>query len=447
MLNFGRRVFAMLALIGSAVAMTIIGTSLSNADEAKVPDLSELREAISTAAKRGDNVDEVRKAFETFEKSIGKGWTAPEPGKRVEPPAELAALHDVVESAAKKGENVEEIRKQLEIVERALLGKSLTKPKPVPRDPVPQPENPNPFQGPGRRPAFVQPILPGAAVDPAAVQKAQEMMRKAAETLQNNPNDPEARRLMQQAQEMLLKAMLAGGGGIPPLGGMDFGRGQDRVRLGVRLERVTELAADQLGLEVARGVGIAGVVEGSPAEKAGFKTHDIVLEFAGKPVSDIPEEFTRLVNQIKAGEKVDAVVMRKGKKVEIKGIELADLGRDGFRLDPVEGGLPQFQVLPIPAPPVLEGRKLQRQGGDADGQVQGRNSVSYSLVNGQLSIKAIQDNVTYVITGQRTGDTTEISKVTITDGKKKVEADSLEKVPDDYRPTVERLIKNGRVGR
>ena len=35
---------------------------------------------------------------------------------RVGPPPELAALREAVEDAAKKGENVEEIRKQLEVL-------------------------------------------------------------------------------------------------------------------------------------------------------------------------------------------------------------------------------------------------------------------------------------------------------------------------------------------
>jgi serine protease Do len=455
MLKLGDRLLAALVILGSAVLFAVVGISLSNADESKVPDLSDLRDAVATAGKRGENVGEIRKALDALEKSLAKGWTAPAPGKTIDPPAELVALRDAVEAAAKKGENVEEIRKQLDIVEKAITGKVQTKPKPIPPTVPLPPDVPYqlPFDGPQRpRRPLPQPVFPGAGVDREAIQNAQDQMKKAAEMLLKNPDDPEAMKLMHQAQEMLLKAMIGGRGGIDPgmigpgLGGRnpDFGgRIPERFRLGVRLERVSELAADQLGLDVARGVGIADVVAGSAAEKAGFKTHDIVLEFAGKPVSDNPEDFTRQVSEVKVGAKVDALVMRKGKKVEIKGIELPDAPRAINRPNQFEGlGLPLPDFRPVPDLAVPGGVNLEPR-------LQVGNSVSYSAINGQLIIKAVQDNVIYVIQGQRNGDETEVSRIVITDGTKMFDAEKLDKVPEKYRPVVERLLKGGqgRAGR
>lgn len=453
MLKLGNRLLAALVILGSAVLFTGVGIALSNAEESKVTDLSDLRDAITAAGKRGENVTEIRKALDTLEKSLAKGWTAPASGKTVDPPAELVALRDAVEAAAKKGENVEEIRKQLDIVEKALTGKVQSKPKPIPPIAPLPPNDPfqPPFEGRPRPPRpFPQPVFPGAGVDPEAIQKAQDQMKKAAEMLLRNPDDPEALKLMQQAQDMLLKAMIGGRGGIDPgmfgpgLGGRnpDFGgRIPERFRLGVRLERVSELAADQLGLDVARGVGIADVVAGSAAAKAGFKTHDIVLEFAGKPVTDNPEDFTRQVSEVKVGAKVDALVMRKGKKVEIKGIELPDAPRAIDRPIPF-GGLPVPDFRPVPD---LGGPGV----GNVEGRLRGANSVSYSVINGQLTINATQDNVIYVIQGQRNGDETEVTRIVVTDGDKMLEAEKLDKVPEKYRPIVERLLKGGqgRAGR
>jgi hypothetical protein len=297
------------------------------------------------------------------------------------------------------------------------------------------------------RPFNVRPVpgvvVPGMEVDPARVQRAQELMRQGAELLLKDPEDPKGLKLMQEGRDLLLKGMV-GNGRIAPFGGFpQVGRVPDRFRLGVRLERVSELAADQLGLEVGRGVGISGVMEGSPAEKAGFKTHDIVLEFAGKPVSDDPEEFTRLVNRVNPGQKVDAVVIRKGKKVELKGIELVNLPRDGedqerFGNDrqPVPERLnPKFRRVDEEVqPPAVKGRA----------QGQGGNSVSYSAVNGEITIKAVQDGVQYAISGKRNGEENELTKVIITDGDKKVEAESLDKVPEPYKAVVERLMKFGK---
>jgi len=133
--------------------------------------------------------------------------------------------------------------------------------------------------------------------------------------------------------------------------------------------------------------------------------------------------------------------MRKGKKVEIKGIELPDAPRAIERPIPFGGlPLPEFKLAPDLGGPGI---------GNFDGRLQGGNSVSYSVINGQLTIKAVQDNVTYVIQGQRNGGETEVRRIVITDGEKMFDAEKLDKVPEKYRPVVERLLKGGqgRAGR
>jgi hypothetical protein len=431
---------AAVALLGFATLFTGLGVALSNASDAKSPDLTELREAVAAAARRGDNVDEIGKAIDALEQSLAKGFTAPEAGKTAPPSAELVALHKAVESAARKGENVEEIRKLLEPVEKALTGKSLTTPKPQPREPQPDLLEVPPQQLPGRMPR-IQPanpfVMPGLGINNEDMQKAQELTRRATELLLKDPSDPNAVKLMEEAHELMLKGVMGGRANLVPpmnLNIPDFGRARDRFRLGVRLERISELAADQLGIEVARGVGIADVVEGSPAAKAGFKTHDIVLEFAGKPVTDNPEDFTHMVNSVKPGEKIDAVVMRKGKRVEIKGIDMPataqEFPRVGF------DGLPQLpearQQPRIPRPAVV---------GAEGGRGQGRTSMAVSDVNGQITLKAVSDGVQYVIHAERNADKVDFKSATITNGDKKTEADSLDKVPAEYRPAVDRFLK------
>jgi hypothetical protein len=380
MTRFGKQSLAAASLLCCAALLLGAGVRLASADEPKPVDLTELRDAIQLATKRGENVAEVRKAFDALDKLLSTGW-APKDG-RSDPPAELTALRTAVEEAARKGENVEDIRKQLEGVEKAMIGRTLTAPKPMPPT---EPAQPNPARP--RLPRPIQPLplpvppggdfplpdlLPGVGIDPAAIQKAQEQMVKAMEQLIQNPNDPDAKKLLEEARESLLKAMMGGRGGIAPglvlpdLGRVpDFGgiRGPQRFRLGVRMERVPELTAEQLGLEAGRGIAITDVIAGSAAEKAGFKIHDIVLEFAGKPVSENPEDFTRLVESVKAGEKVDAVVLRKGKKVELKGIELPEKAQVIGPADLPPG------VPPFPFPPQVPngGRPgLPPKGGDPD---------------------------------------------------------------------------------
>jgi C-terminal processing protease CtpA/Prc len=67
--------------------------------------------------------------------------------------------------------------------------------------------------------------------------------------------------------------------------------------------------------EVA-GVKLSGVRGGSPAEKAGLKGGDVIVEFAGQKVANI-YDYTYALDAVKIGVPVDVVVMREGKPVRI----------------------------------------------------------------------------------------------------------------------------------
>jgi hypothetical protein len=123
MLHAGKWLLAVVVGVGFA--------GIATADETKGPDLSDLRDAVKAASKRGDNVLEIRKALDTLEKFLAKGWTAPN-GGTVSPPPELSALRDAVEIALKKGENVDAIDKELEVVEKAMTGQAFVRPAPPP---------------------------------------------------------------------------------------------------------------------------------------------------------------------------------------------------------------------------------------------------------------------------------------------------------------------------
>ena len=70
------------------------------------------------------------------------------------------------------------------------------------------------------------------------------------------------------------------------------------------------------GPGAARGAIIAGVMRGGPADQAGVKPGDVLLEIGGKPVSDSPG-MLNLIAQLKPGEKVNVTLSRAGKNVEL----------------------------------------------------------------------------------------------------------------------------------
>lgn len=446
MFGIGKRLFAATAVLGFAALFVGVGIRYSLADEPKAVDLADLRDAVKAADKRGENVDEVVKALDALDKALAKGLK-PGGGKT---PAELTALRQAVEAAARKGENVEEITKHLEAVEKQLVGRVLSAPKPV-TPPLGDPKA-NPRPSPRPFPNDFQVIPPGnleiipnfdlGNVDPAAVQRAMDLRTKALEQLLANPHDRDALKKAIEANQEFLKALTAGRGGIAapdlmmPNLGADFGgalgRVPDRFRLGVRMEKLSPIVVEQLGIEPGRGITITEVIAGSAAEKAGFKANDIVLEFAGKPVSDLPEDFSRQVTAVKAGEKVDAVVMRKGKKVDLKGIALPDAPQPAIR-----------PALPDRIKPIGP-NTLPDIGPRPDRMVDG-NTMSFSVNNDEFTIKAIQDGVDYLITGKQDGAKRVVNKVTISDAGKKVDAESIDKVPDAYKATVEKLVNNNRI--
>jgi serine protease Do len=83
--------------------------------------------------------------------------------------------------------------------------------------------------------------------------------------------------------------------------------------LGVLPADVDHATARRLKLDEVRGALVDEVTADSAADKAGIKAYDVVTEFNGESVKDA-QDFRLKVAQVKPGEKVDLVVVRKGHK-------------------------------------------------------------------------------------------------------------------------------------
>jgi hypothetical protein len=79
-----------------------------------------------------------------------------------------------------------------------------------------------------------------------------------------------------------------------------------------------------MGATEVAGVRLSAVRADSPAERAGMKQGDIVVEFAGKPVKDLQTYSNALYAQ-KPGDVVDVVIVRAGERLTMK----VTLGRRG----------------------------------------------------------------------------------------------------------------------
>jgi serine protease Do len=88
-----------------------------------------------------------------------------------------------------------------------------------------------------------------------------------------------------------------------------------RGYLGVRFQPLTADLAKSFGLESEKGALIASVEKDTPAEKAGLKAGDVILEYDGKPVNE-GNELPRFVAATPIDKKVRVLVFRDGKKQE-----------------------------------------------------------------------------------------------------------------------------------
>ncbi len=104
----------------------------------------------------------------------------------------------------------------------------------------------------------------------------------------------------------------------------------DSGYLGVMLQDLSPAMAKALQLGDQSGVLVSDVVDDSPAAKAGLQDGDVIVAFAGKPLSDY-DSLTAAVRAAKPGEKVDVTVLRDGKKKTIK-VELGEREDDDVRL-------------------------------------------------------------------------------------------------------------------
>ena len=139
-------------------------------------------------------------------------------------------------------------------------------------------------------------------------------------------------------------AIIAGGQGIGFAIPVDLARGiieqlktkgeVTRGWLGVGIQNLTKELKEYYGIKDGEGVLVTQVFPGDPADKAGIKAKDIILEVNGHKVKD-SRELSQMIAEASVGQKVDILIFRKGskKKIEVelskrKDMELASAGND-----------------------------------------------------------------------------------------------------------------------
>lgn len=86
--------------------------------------------------------------------------------------------------------------------------------------------------------------------------------------------------------------------------------------LGVTIQSITPDLAKEFGLKNGKGAVVNDILKGSPAEKAGLKRGDVILEVDGKTVNDA-ESLRNIVAQREIGSQITIKIIREGKPISL----------------------------------------------------------------------------------------------------------------------------------
>jgi serine protease Do len=89
-----------------------------------------------------------------------------------------------------------------------------------------------------------------------------------------------------------------------------------RGYLGIYGQDITQDMVELLGLKNSQGVIVANVEAGSPAEKAGIKDHDIILEMNAKKIESY-DSFRNDIAILSPGSRIRFLILRDGKTINI----------------------------------------------------------------------------------------------------------------------------------
>src|SRR6267143_5495010 len=92
-----------------------------------------------------------------------------------------------------------------------------------------------------------------------------------------------------------------------------------RAQLGVTIQPVTPDIAHSLGLSSPLGALVSQVVEGSPADKAGIHTGDVITSVNGQPVKS-NSELRNTIGLMRVGDKIEIGLLRDGKPLRVTAV-------------------------------------------------------------------------------------------------------------------------------
>ena len=165
-----------------------------------------------------------------------------------------------------------------------------------------------------------------------------------------------------------------------------------RGRIGVSIQEVTKELADSFGLAKPQGALVASVEKGSPADKGGVESGDVILRFNDKSISQ-SSDLPRIVGNTRPGAKATVQVWRGGaaRDLTLTVGELPDDqagGRGNPRGKPAEAATANRLGLVLSEPTAEQKKQLGIKSGLIVDEV--RNGARNELRQGDVLLALIQ---------------------------------------------------------
>ena len=114
---------------------------------------------------------------------------------------------------------------------------------------------------------------------------------------------------------------------------------------GVTVQDLTDELAKYFGLSDKNGALVVGILEGSPAQKAGIKESDIIRQLDNKPINN-GRELLNTVGKAEVGQKVNIVVIRDKKELTLE-VEIGERPENLLEEPPVAGSTAVWRGLAV----------------------------------------------------------------------------------------------------
>ena len=186
-----------------------------------------------------------------------------------------------------------------------------------------------------------------------------------------------------------------------------------RGELGVHIYNVTPDIAKEFGLTESSGALVAGVVQGSAAERAGVKTGDLITSINGVTMKDATE-LRNTIGMLRIGDKVEIGLLRDGKPRKVTAL-IAERGNaDATNAADISKGLEGAEFGDAPdgggvlVKSIQDGSPAAQNGLRTNDLIVG---VGRTSVTNTKTFKEAAKNANVLVLNLRRGSTTELIQI------------------------------------